>query len=170
MLQGSERQDFAALNAPVTPETWALVAELDRTVQGTGDVPVRFTRPIEILGMKALVSPRYPLAGGGLIIPTVDDIDVFLTTDNEDVWTRRLKESGGEGNFVPLAHLTVDVPRLLRIVPKGDAPDLSFQFQWAQFPPATGAPWESCVIRLSLLTRYISKEDRDQWLKTGGRA
>lgn len=168
MLQGSERQDFAALNAPVTPETWALVAELPNTVQGTGDIPIRFTRPIEILGLKATISPKLPLAGGGLIIPAIQDVDASLITDNENLWTRRIKESGGEGNFVPLEHLTIDVPRLLRIVPTGDAPDLSFQFQWAQFIQGTPL-FETAIVRLSLLTRYITKEERDAWIRSGGR-
>lgn len=165
-MQGSTRQDFAALNAPVTPETWALEAELANTVEGTGDIPIRFTRPIEILGMRATVVPKLPLAGGGLILPTLDDVNVMLTTDNEDLWTKRVQESGGNGNFVPLGHLVLDGSpgRLLRIVPRGDAPDLAFQFNWAQF--VAGTPfYEDAIIRLSLLTRYISKEDRDLWVK-----
>lgn len=165
-MQGSERQDFAALCAPVTPETWALEAELSRTVEGTGDIPIRFTRPIEILGIRAQVVAKLPLVGGGLIIPTLDDVNVSLVTDNEDLWTRRVQESGSNGNFVPLVHLTIDgnPGRLLRIVPRGDAPDLAFQFNWGQFTQGTPF-YEDAIVRLSLLTRYISKDDRDAWLK-----
>lgn len=165
-MQGSERQDFAALHAPIAPFTWALNTQLDSAAEDTGEIPVRFTRPIEVLGIKASITPVLPLAGGGLTVPTIEDIDVFLLSDNEDLWTKTLKESGSAGGFVPLSHLTIDAPRLLRIVPKGDAPDFTFTFAWAQFIP--GAPlFESAIIRLSLLTRYISKDARDEWLRNG---
>ena len=49
-LQGSEIQDFAAIHAPIAPLSWSLVAELPGSAEETGDVPVRFTRPIELLG------------------------------------------------------------------------------------------------------------------------
>jgi hypothetical protein len=164
-MQGSDKQDFQALHAPVTPKTWSITAELARTVESTGGIPVRFTRPIEILGIKATVTAKRPLTGGGLIIPTVDDLDVSLITDDEDLWTKHLKESGSEGQFVALSHLTVDAPRLLRIVPRGSAPDLSFEFAWGQFIDAAHPIFEDALIRLSLFCRYITAEERDAWLR-----
>jgi hypothetical protein len=163
-MQGSDTQDFAALHAPVTPKTWSISAELARTVESTGVIPMRFTRPIEILGIKATVTAKRPLVGGGLIIPTVDDLDVSLLTDDQDLWTKHLAESGSEGNFVALSHLTIDAPRLLRIVPRGDAPDLAFEFAWAQFIDATHPIFEDALIRVSIMCRYITKEARDAWL------
>jgi len=163
-MQGNERQDFAALHCPIAPFTWALVTELGGDVETTGDIPIRFTRPVEILGIRASVIAKLPL--GNLIVPTVDDLDVLLQTDNEDTWTKTLKESGGQGGFVPLRDLTIDAPRLLRIVPKGDAPDFTFQFQWAQFVDGTPL-YETALIRVSLLARYLSKAEKDAYLRDG---
>lgn len=162
-MQGNERQDFQALHAPISPFTWGLTVELPNTVEGTADVPVRFGRPVELMGLKASVLPKLPLAGN-LVIPTVEDFDILLQTDNQDTWTKTLKESGGAGGFVPLSHLTIDTPRLLRIVPVGDAPDFTFQFQWAQFIDPSHPLYESAIIRLSAIARYISKDERDAYL------
>jgi hypothetical protein len=163
-LQGSEITDFAALHAPVAPLTWELHAELPGTSAETGDIPVRFLRPVEITGLFAVVIPKRPLGGGGLIIPSIDDIEVQLTSDNEDLWTKRLTESGSEGGMVPLGGLTVAVPRLLRIVPLGDAPDFTWKFSWAQFVSAASPIYEDAIIRLAIYARYISKETRDAWI------
>ncbi len=164
-MQGTELQDFAALHAPVSPFTWGLTTELPRTSENSGEIPIRFGRPIEVLGIKASVIAKRPLSGDNLVIPTVEDIDVLLQTDNEEMWTRTLKESGGAGGFVPLDHLTIDAGRLLRIVPLGDGPDFTFNFQWAQFVDSDNPIYEDAIIRVSLLTRYISKEARDEWLR-----
>jgi len=162
-LPGSEQQDFAALHAPIAPFSWELRAELPRTSEETGDIPMRFSRPVEILGLQAVVIPVRPLAGGGLIIPTIDDIDVSLVSDNEDMWTKRLTDSGSAGALVPLSGLTVDTPRLLRIVPKGDAPDFTWKFAWAQF--VSGTPiYEDALIRCTIFARYISQATRDAWI------
>lgn len=162
-MQGSEKQDFAALNAPVAPFTWGAIVELPNTVQQTADVPVRFERPLELLGIKAIVVPKYPLIGTGLIVPTVDDIDVMMQTDNEDLWTKTLLESGSGGDFAPLTALAIDAPRLLRIVPAADAPDFTFRFQWTQFTQGTPL-FEHAIIKLGILARYLSKAERDAYI------
>lgn len=163
-LQGSEIHDFAALHAPIAPLTWDLRAELPGAAPETGDIPMRFSRPIELLGMTAVVIPKRPLAGGGLLTPTLADIDVSLVSDNEDLWTRRLTESGTSGGLVSLSGLLVTVPRLLRIVPRGDAPDFTWNFAWADF--LSGTPFfEDAIIRLSIFARYITAETQDAWWK-----
>ncbi len=164
-MQGSEQQDFAALHAPIAPFTWELRAELSGLAETTGDVPMRFTRPVEILGITPIIIPKYPLAGGGAIIPTADDVDVSLLSDNEDIWTKRLTEAGSAGGLVPLSALSINVPRLLRIVPKGDAPDFTWQFSWAQFTAGTRI-YEDAIIRLGVFARYISEEARDEWIRS----
>ncbi len=160
ILQGGTVQDFQALHAPIAPLSWSLEAVLPANVQGTGDIPIRWTRPVEILGMKATVLPVYPFdPDGGTPAPILEDVDVYLLTEDTSIWTKHYNESGGDGNFVPLAHLTVDTPRLLRICLWDDAPDLTFQFQWAQF--LQGTPFTvDALIRLTLFTRYLDKIER----------
>jgi hypothetical protein len=161
-LLGSEISDFAALHCPIAPLTWSLFAELPNTAEETGDIPVRFSRPVEILGIQASVIPKHPITN--FVVPTINDIDVSLISDNEDLWTKRLTESGPEGGMVPLASLTVQIPRLLRIVPQGDAPDFTFKFAWAQFIATDEEIYETALIRLGIYARYITAEMRDAWI------
>ena len=155
----NDRQAHAALHAPVAPDTWSFSAALLRTVERTGVIPVKFSRPVEIVGFAADVIPARPLVGGGLAIPTPADIDALVEMDNGNrKFTSRVTDDGTTTHdVVPLSHLTVLLPRLVRIEPDDNPnPDFSFQFAWAQF--VTGVPkYEDAIIRFSLLGSYLHR-------------
>jgi hypothetical protein len=151
-------QEFAVNAAPVAQFTWSLGRVLLlATEEKSGVIPVRFSRPVEILGFQATVISQLPLAGN-LAIPSVDDIDVYIDIDQETKLTSQVNEDGPQTGFVPLPHvLTEGNPgRLLRVQPNAPAPDFQFQFSWAQF--AAGTPlYEDAIIALSLAARYLPK-------------
>lgn len=158
MAEQNEKQAFAALNAPVADTSWTLEAELLGTVAETGDVPVRFTRPIEIVGIHVSVITKLPMASPALREPTVKDINVSMLSNDSDTWTKRLTESGSGGNFALLESLGIQVPRLMRLRPGGDTPDFTFNFAWKQFDAATPY-YEGAIISLTLYANYLTPKE-----------
>ncbi len=150
-------QEFAVQAAPIAELTWDVgPIRLLATDANTGAVPVRFSSPLEILGIKATVIPVLPLAGG-FPSPTLEDIDVLFEQDENKRFTAQTNDSGRTvGGYVPLAHLVTDANRLLRIQPGVEAPDLQFTFAWRQF--VLGTPYyQGAIISLSLLYRRLEK-------------
>lgn len=151
-------QEYATLTAPVAPYRWRVgPIELLNTDQETGFVPVRFSRPIEIVGVRAVVVPKLPLAGGALRVPTVSDIDVLVELNQDVRLTNQVNDDGTQRGFVPLSSLTVDEATLLRWIPNVDAPDFQVSFAWRQFIQGTPV-YESAIVDLVFLARYVKPE------------
>lgn len=150
-------QEFSALAAPVAQYTWAIApVTLLNTQDKTAIIPVRFSRPVEILGFDARVIPKLPLAGS-LAIPTVDVIDVYIDLDQAQKFTSQVDDEGPATGFVPLASVLTSKDggaRLVRIQPNAPSPDFQFQFAWRQF--IAGTPlYEGAIISLAMYARYV---------------
>ncbi len=151
-------QEFATCAAPVAPYTWDIgPVTLLNTDQESGIVPVRFGRWIEITGFDATVIPKLPIApGSGLVIPTVDDLDVLIDMNQGDHFTAQVDDDGPQTGFVPLKSLLTQLPRLVRIRPGVPAPDFSIKFAWRQFVQGTPL-YEHAIIDLTMFARYLPK-------------
>ncbi len=150
-------QPLAALHAPVAPYTWEVQALLLRTIQETGRIPLRWNRPIEIIGMYAAV--RQASAVGGLLVPTVDDVLVALSANQEDRFTNCLEDTGQTAqaeSFVTLGALSVAVPRLTRIMLTNGTPQVDVAFRWKAHNVIATPSFENAMISLSFYCRYIS--------------
>lgn len=154
-------QIYAANHAPIAPYTWDVRADLPTAVESTARIPVAFQRPVEIVGAFATVTALLPLAGGGLVVPTVDNVDVRVDMNNQDRFTNRLEGgavAGAPGQTqVPLAAMSTQVPRLLRIQAVNAAPDFGFEFSWRQFAP--GGLFEAARISLTLFCRFLGPRE-----------
>lgn len=146
---------FAALHAPVAPFTWEVRASLATAQRATGAVPCHFHRNgVTIVGFRPSVTPVLPLAGGGLVVPTAEDVEVLIGVNNRERLTNQVQETtpaGAGESFVTLASLDVFTPRLLCYeIPA--AGSVNFEFRWKQFVGAA-APFEACLIGLTMFCR-----------------
>ncbi|OFW65958.1 MAG: hypothetical protein A2Y74_05345 [Actinobacteria bacterium RBG_13_63_9] len=150
-------QALAALHAPIAPYTWEVQATLLRTVQETGRIPLRWNRPVEIIGMYAAV--RQASVAGGLLVPTTDDLVCALSANQEDRFTNRLEDVSQTAmaeTFVTLAALSVQVPRLMRIMLTNAAPQVDIAFRWKTHNPIGTPRFEDALISVAFYCRYIS--------------
>ncbi len=151
-------QLIAANHAPVAPYTWEIQAELGRTTQETGRLPMRWNRPVEILGLFPTVR-ALNAAGGGLLAPTADDIMVALGANQEDRFTNRLEDAAAtalEESFVTLSALSVLVPRLVRIQLTNASPQVDVSFRWKNNNPIAQPRFEDALIGVAFFCRYIT--------------
>lgn len=145
----------AALHAPVTPYTWEVQSNLARTVQDTGRIPLRWNRPVMIVGMYASVLQNS--AVGGLLIPSTDAITVELSANQEDRFTNRLEDTAATGlvsSFVTLEALSVQVPRLTEIRLENAAPQVDVAFRWKTNNPASPT-YEDAYCSLAFYCLYL---------------
>jgi hypothetical protein len=148
---------YAAAHAPVAPFTWEVQAELARTQQETGRLPLRWNRPVEIVGFFATVVALND--DGGLLGPTTDDIQCAIGANQEERFTNRLEDAAAtalEESFVTLSALSVEVPRLVRIQLTNAGPQMDVAFRWKNHNPIASPRFEDALISLALYCRYIT--------------
>lgn len=149
-------QLVAANHSPVAPYTWEVQANLVRTVQDTGRIPLRWNRPVMIVGMYASVVQNSQI--GGLLIPTTDDITCEISANQEDRFTNRLEDTAATGlvtSFVTLEALSVQVPRLQEIRLENAAPQIDVAFRWKTNNPAA-VTYEDAYCSLAFFCVYIT--------------
>lgn len=150
-------QQYAALVAPTAPYTWECQATLARTVQETGRIPLRWNRPVEIIGMYAAVV-QASIAGGGLLVPGTNDLMVLISANQEDRFTNRLEDTAQTGqaeSYVTLAAVSVLAPRLTRICLTNASPQVDVNFRWKSHNPIATPRFEDALISLAFFCRYI---------------
>lgn len=137
---------------PVAALTWELRASLSRTATMTDRIPLQFPKPMLVVGFKATVI-RGSYAGGGLAIPTPEDILVLLDLDEQKRFTARAQSSaaGQNSQFVNLAALDT---RYRDVLINADAPQPIFgaTFAWWHFEAGTPR-YEDAEIALSLFVQ-----------------
>jgi len=148
-------QLVAALHAPVTPYTWEVQANLARDTQDTGRIPLRWNRPVLVVGMYASVERNSSV--GNLLIPTTDSITCELSANQEDRFTNRLEDTSATGlvsSFVTLEALSVQVPRLTEIRLENASPQIDVAFRWKTNDP-TDPTYEDAYCSLAFYCVYI---------------
>lgn len=139
------------------PYTWEVSATLGRTTEQTRLIPVRFQRPVRIVGFYPTVIKGS--AVGGLIVPTADDISCVISANQRDRFTNRLEDvsSSGYGEaYVTLSALgtsQLQGNRLLNLELRDTAPQLELGFRWKRWTGS--AIYEDALISVALFADYI---------------
>ena len=122
----------AALHAPVASDTWEARATMRGAQQTSDRVPMRIPYESVIVGFYPSV---VALDTGGVVVPTLDDIDVAIDIDNKENITsaQGVTTTGStvrDGSFVTLGAMSVQTPRLLWLVLDRISNDLGITFRW----------------------------------------
>lgn len=157
-------QMYAAHTSPVAPFTWEVRTDLLNTEESTGRVPFSFLRPVELIGLHPIVTPILPLVGG-LVSPTLFDLDIQLDLNNKERFTNQASTPIATGlassSRVALSALSTQLGlgnRLLRIMAINAAPDFGVVFGWRQFIQGTPL-FENCRVSLSLFVRELTTDE-----------
>ncbi len=151
---------FAALSQPVAKYTWEVQSTLSRTSEETRRIPIKWQRPVKIVGMYPTVIAGTSV-GGGLLIPTVNDILVVLNANQKDRYTNRLEDVASTGlgeSYVTLGSLSTSQAagnRMLEIELNVPAPQLDVAFRWKRPPTGGVALYEDAIVGLCLFCNYV---------------
>jgi hypothetical protein len=148
---------FAAEHAPIAPLSWEERVLLSGTGVQSERVAFKFPQAMEIVGMFAFVET---VTDGALVVPTLSSIDVYLDinlqnnlTQLDGVTTSAPGATRG-GNFVTLAGLHVNAPRLMGLKLWGPAPEFGATFKYKQGTPQ--APfYEDAMVGVQLYVREL---------------
>jgi len=150
-------QSRATLTAPVSPFTWEVQAELPRTVLETGRLPLKWNRPVEIVGMQPSVV-ALNATGTPLLVPTADDIQVLLDSNQQDRYTNRLEDTAAtamDESYVTLSSMSTFLPRLMRIQLRNASPQIGIGFRWKRHNPIAAPRFFDALIGIAFFCRYI---------------
>jgi hypothetical protein len=143
--------------AAVAPFTWEVQATLGGAVLQTGRIPLRFPKPVEIVGFYPSIVDG-SAAGGGLVSASLDDVLVLLDANEERRFTNRLEQTAAAATgagFVTLGALgAARAQRFLDLKLRNAAPDIGVQFRWKRDPSA-GAIFEDAIVCLAFFARYL---------------
>jgi hypothetical protein len=143
---------FVALHAPMAPLTWEARALLPSASPETNRIPLRFPRPVEILGFFPTVIDTDAATGVSHTLNTLDvSLDINATdrvTSGEGVSTAA---GGTAGTFVTLAALGIQAPRLVGLKLRNSNPDMGFVFRSKR---GSGV-FNSALVTVATFARYI---------------
>lgn len=145
----------AALIAPAAPFSWEVQYLLENDTLESGRIPIRWQRPVEVVGMYASVRQA---TSSSLLVPTVDDIQVALGANQRERFTNRLEDTAQTSmaeSFVTLGALMIQTPRLLRLQLVTPAPEMDVTFRWKSNNDITDPLFEDALIGLCFLCRDI---------------
>lgn len=146
---------MVALHAPVAMQTWEARANLLGAANPplTTRVPMVFPRPVEVVGMLPIVVATS--ANPGLVVPTVNDVDVSIDINSNAYLSSGSGVSspagGTTGQFITLANFSVLTPRLLMMRLTAPKPDIGFTFRWKR---GTGV-YQDALISVGVFARYL---------------
>lgn len=137
---------------PVAPDTWELRAFLSRTTLETARIPLTFPDGKLVVGLKATVI-QGSFAGGGLLVPTTQDILVLLDLDSKRRFTSEGQSTaaGATAQFVNLSALDTE-HRDLMIDASAAKPVFGATFAWWHFEVGTPR-YEDAEIAISFFVQ-----------------
>lgn len=154
-------QDHTPELSAVAPYTWEVQATLGRTTLQTGRMPLSFKKPVRVVGFYPSVIAGSSV-GGGLLVPTLDDILVLLDANEERRFTNRLEQTTAAATgagFVTLGALgAARAQRFLNLALRNAAPDVGVQFRWKREPPVGGPIYEDAIVCLAFFTKPLDGE------------
>lgn len=161
-------QSFAGLHAPVAGFTWEVQADLLGSQLETGRIPIKFARPVEILGFYPSVILLGAAATGDSNVnaiprrPTTRDVMALIDINQQDRVTNRLESTSAAGpgqSYVTLESLRSHPARLQWIRILNASPDVGVQFRWSNlqpFDPDGDDPWwHDARINLAFFCKYL---------------
>lgn len=118
---------------PSARDTWEIQGVLLGTLEVSEVVPLEFPGPCKIVGVYPSLSG--PPAGGGLVVPTLDDIMVLLDFNQQRRYTAQVgqtTQAQRAQGFVTLKSMDTQV-RDLDIEVTNPRPVMSIQYRWKRF-------------------------------------
>jgi hypothetical protein len=142
----------AALYAPEAPLTWETRVILQGATVQSARQPLVFPKPVDVIGMYPSVIPITNT--NGLITPTLDDIDVALDQNSSQYFSAgqgaQNAQGGTAGQFVTLASMGVQVPRLFLLHLDAAQPDFGMTFRWKR---GTGI-YQDAFVAVAVFARW----------------
>lgn len=140
---------------PSANDTWEVQGTLPGAAAQSETIPMDFPGPCRIVGIYPSLSG--PPAGGGLVVPTLDDIMVLLEFNQQRRYTAQVGQTTpaqfGQG-FVTLNSLNT-LFRDLNIEVTNARPTMNVQYRWKRF--VQGAPiFTDQVVALAM---YVEIDD-----------
>jgi hypothetical protein len=148
---------FGAEHAPIAPLSWEERVLLSGDGNPSERVAFKFPQAMEIVGMFAFVET---VTNGNLVVPTTTSIDVYLDINNQnnltqlDGVTTSAPGATRGGNFVTLAGLHVNAPRLMGLKLWGPAPEFGATFKYKQGTPQSHF-YEDAMVGIQLYVREL---------------
>lgn len=148
---------FAAEHAPIAPLSWEERVLLSGDGNPSERVAFKFPQAMEVVGIFAFVET---VTNGQLVIPTMTSIDVYLDINNQnnltqlDGVTTSAPGASRGGNFVTLAGIHVNAPRLTGLKLWGPAPELGATFRYKQGTPQSHF-YEDAMVGIQLYVREL---------------
>lgn len=116
---------FVTVTAPFAPETWQGEVILPTGSLQSGRVDMRFSRPVEIVGIYPALVP----VGAVGVDAKMDEIACQIDIDHQNFRTSTITDTTQTSNFVTLNALAVDKRQFgLRI--DSPRPSVGFTFRW----------------------------------------
>jgi hypothetical protein len=153
---------FAAEHAPIAPLSWEERVLLSGDGNPSERVAFKFPQSMEIVGMFCFVET---VTNGNLVVPTLTSVDVAIDINNQnnltqlDGITTSAPGATRGGNFVTLAGLHVNAPRLQGLKLWGPAPEFGATFRYKQGTPQSHF-YEDAMVGLQLYVRELEDGKR----------
>jgi len=153
---------FAAEHAPIAPLSWEERVLLSGDGNPSERVAFKFPQSMEIVGMFTFVEV---VGTSQLMVPTLTSIDVAIDINNQnnltqlDGVTTAAPGATRGGNFVTLAGLHVNAPRLQGLKLWGPAPEFGATFRYKQGTPQSPF-YQDAMVGLQLYVRELEDGKR----------
>jgi hypothetical protein len=161
-MSSDQLPNYTAPVLPASTLTWEVSDVLLGASQESDGITFNFPEAIEILGIVPTVTQKAALAGGGLILATLDAIAVELEANQEQRITSRMRgDVAGTGlsgtQFVTLSALATD-KRWLRWCLENAKPDVTAKFRWKP-DVSGGAIYEDTIVSLAFIVRKLERQN-----------
>jgi hypothetical protein len=138
---------------PIARDTWEVDILLTADQEASGRVPLNFPYPGVLLGVKCTVVQNTDV-GGGLFVPTTDDIKLSLDINEERRFTRTVRTNvvgQSPTSFVTLSAMDLR-ERFLALQLMGATPDVGLEVRWKRFTAGTPL-FEDALVSLAFFVQ-----------------
>ena len=145
---------FVSLQAPIAPLTWEVFGTLPSNALESEQLPVKFPRPMQLIGVRPTIRPLRPdLPVPPLVVPTLDDVMCSIVIDQERQLTAQQNPAtttAAQSQYVTAGSLALGLPRLLCQDVRSPTPQFYFQFRWRQGINI----FTDCTVSMAVFARY----------------
>ncbi len=140
---------------PAANDTWELQGVLLNAQETSEVIKMDFPGPCKLVGMYPSIS-SVP-AGGGLVVPTLDDIMVLLDFNQKRQYTAQVGQTSqaqrAQG-YVTLNSLNT-LHRDLEIEVTNERPVMDVQFRWKRFTSGTPIFVDNVVVSMAFFVEVL---------------
>ncbi len=145
---------FVALMSPMAERTWEASTVYLGSEGESPLAPIKFPRPIEILGFKLIVVPASFVAAPPLVVATLDDLQISIGYDQENVITNTQDQTttAGPVQFASASAMDMTIAnRLIGLKIRSPNPELQFKWRWKQGPGV----FTDAIVTAACAVRYL---------------